>query len=72
MNVASEINAYLKRNGIKQAYIADKTGIRRDALCTTLNGKRKLVVDEYCQICDALDVPFTQFINQSEGETAAI
>jgi transcriptional regulator with XRE-family HTH domain len=71
MDVVGEIKAYIHKNGIKQIYIAEKAGIKRDALCTTLRGKRNLPLDEYCRICLALNVPFTQFIKtQNKGDGA--
>lgn len=66
MCVTNEIKQFLEKNGIKQSYVADGAGIKRDALCTTLNGRRKLPIDEYCRICKALNVPFEFFLNQAE------
>lgn len=71
MCVTDEIKRFLEENGIKQSYVADGAGIKRDALCTTLNGKRKLPLDEYCRICKVLNVPFEFFLTQTHTEVGA-
>lgn len=62
MDIVSKIKSYIDDNGLKQSYIADKAGIKRDAFCTSLNGKRKIAIDEYCRICAALGVGFDFFM----------
>lgn len=64
MCITEEIKSFIEEKGIKQSYIADRTGIKRDALCTSLQGKRKLPVDEYQKICIALEVPFGFFMEK--------
>jgi transcriptional regulator with XRE-family HTH domain len=42
--------------------VAEKTGMSENALNLSLNGKRRLLADEYVKICIALNVPFDHFI----------
>lgn len=64
--IGSDIKSYLKRNGIKQSYIAEETGIPEPTLSVMLNGKRRIEVGEYFLICDALNVPLEQFRDKVE------
>lgn len=57
MNVAKNIKNYLDSNGILQTFISDKTGIPNSTLSNMLNGKRKIMVEEYFAICEALQKP---------------
>lgn len=56
------INDYLVERGIKQIFLAKKTGIPRHKLCNSLNGKRRITFEEYELICGALDVNTDEFI----------
>lgn len=56
-----DIKDYLIKNGIKQSYIAEKVGIPENIFCMMLNDKRRIEVNEYMRICDALGVPLEQF-----------
>ncbi|MBQ7035883.1 MAG: helix-turn-helix transcriptional regulator [Clostridia bacterium] len=51
-----QIQAFMKKHGIKQKTIAAKTGINQNTFSAILNGKRKLSAEELFLICDALDV----------------
>lgn len=53
----SDIKKFLYKKGIKQNFVAAQTGIP----APTLNDKRKIEVNEYIQICDAIGVPLEQF-----------
>lgn len=57
----SAIKKYLKANGIKQTYVSEKTGIPAPILNMMLNDSRKIEVNEYIKICDAIGVPLEQF-----------
>lgn len=59
------INSYLEQQGIKKKFLAEKANITENALNLALNGKRRLLADEYVRICSALNVPLDIFINQS-------
>lgn len=62
MKLAESINTYLIEQGIKKRYVAEKSGISENALNLALNGKRRLLADEYVKICQTLNVPFSQFV----------
>lgn len=57
----SDIKAYLVTNGLKQECIAEKAGIPGSIFCMMMNDKRKIEVNEYMKICDAIGVPLDQF-----------
>jgi len=70
MRLSQNINTYLNEQGIKKKYVAEKTGISENALNLVLNGKRRLLADEYVKICNALNVPFDRFISQDSQKSA--
>lgn len=57
----SDIKKHLEEKGIKQSYVSEKTGIPAPILNMMLNGNRKIEVNEYMKICDAIGVPLDQF-----------
>lgn len=58
MDIIREFLAdYLTERGIKQSFIAEKTGIAPDTVSKILNGHRKILADEFLSICRALDIP---------------
>lgn len=57
----SDIKKYLEENGIKQAFVSEKTGIPAPILNMILNDNRKIEANEYMKICDAIGVPLDQF-----------
>lgn len=65
----SDIKAYLIENGIKQSYVAKKTGIPAPILNMMLNNNRKIGANEYMWICDAIGVPLEQFRPCVQGKT---
>jgi transcriptional regulator with XRE-family HTH domain len=68
MQLAQSINSYLVDQGIKKKYIAEKAKISENALNLALNGKRRLLADEYVKICIALNVPFDKFVTSTSGD----
>ena len=38
------INDYLTERGIKQIFLSQKTGIPKHKICSSLNGKRRLLL----------------------------
>ncbi len=48
------IKEYMKENGIKQSYVADKMGTSPQILGTILNEKRKLEAVEFFKLCEAI------------------
>lgn len=52
-----KIKAYMDARGIKQTFLADKTGMGLTTINAILNGNRKIEANEYYDICKALDKP---------------
>lgn len=59
--IVEAISRYLSTNKIKQKDLAAQIGVSKQTICTTLAGKRKLMVDEYVKICDALKLNYSYF-----------
>lgn len=62
------IKKYLIQNGIKYRFLADKLKISCTTLGTMLNCKRKITIEEYTAICQALEVGFDFFYNKIEEQ----
>lgn len=71
MRLAENINVYLIEQGIKKKYVAEKSGISENAFNLALNGKRRLLADEYVRICQTLNVPFSQFVTTDASKKAS-
>lgn len=54
MVVQSKVAQYLKEQGIKQSWLAQKTGLTDNMISGILNGKRKMTADEFVRICKAI------------------
>lgn len=63
MDVAQRIKEYIESNGLKQTFVAEKSGIDLSVLNSILNGKTKLTVDRLQLICKALDVEPAFFLS---------
>ncbi len=70
MTLGVKINQYLESKGIKQSFVAEKSGIKPNILSRVLMGKRPVRADEYISICRAINVPLDKFTEESEGEIA--
>lgn len=67
--IGLRIGQYLKENGIKQAYLVEKTGIPAYAISDICTGDRKSIdVLAYYKICKALGVDLMTFISEGESE----
>ena len=55
MVVQSRIADYIRKMGIKQSVICEKTGISVWALSAMLTGNRRMTADEFEKICIALE-----------------
>jgi DNA-binding helix-turn-helix protein len=71
MKITTAIANYIDEKGIKQNFLAKKTDLSCDAMSNMLNGKRKLEVDEYAKICEALNVSFDFFYDLSKETKSA-
>lgn len=54
MVVQSKVAQYLKEQGIKQSWLAQKTGLTDNMISGILNGTRKMTADEFVRICKAI------------------
>jgi transcriptional regulator with XRE-family HTH domain len=59
--VYTAISKYLSDNNITQTSLSLKASIPQVPLNQALNGKRKISVEEYMAICEALGVPLETF-----------
>lgn len=59
--IGLKVKKYLDENGIKYSFLSEKIGMPMNMLSPLLNGKRKMTVEEYFTICEALAVPVTKF-----------
>ena len=66
MTVGENIGGYLEANGIKQTFLASKTGLSDACVSAIINKGRTISVTEYYRICVALNVPFDTFLNGVE------
>lgn len=65
MNINERLNIYVNENGIKQAYIAKKTGLSTDTISKILNGNRRILANEFLQICSVLNIDPNIFRDKS-------
>ncbi len=65
MSVNERLNEYVNENGIKQVYIASKTGLTVDTVSKILNGNRRILADEFLLICDTLNIDPNIFRNKT-------
>lgn len=62
MSIGKQIKVYLIKNNISQAWLSEETKISPSKLSASLNDKRKLNVNEYARIINALKVEANEFI----------
>ena len=55
------IKEYMRNNGIKQSYVADKIGMSPQTLGQVLNGNRKIEAKEFFDLCEAIGVDAAEF-----------
>lgn len=67
--VREAIAKYIKENGIKQNFLANKINMSPISLNNIINGSRKIDIEEYVKICDALGTPYDYFL-KVETKTA--
>lgn len=65
MSINERLSVYVSENGIKQVYIAKKTGLTPDTVSKMLNGSRRILADEFLLICNALNIDPNIFQNKS-------
>lgn len=68
--IADEIARYIRENGIKQAFLCERTGLTKHSVSAALHGRRKISVEEYAKICAALNVPYEYFFARRRESAA--
>ena len=65
--VGKRIKEYLISNGIKQSFVAEKTGLSTMVISDICNKDRRIDCMEYYKICKALNVPLETFLEEGEA-----
>ncbi len=55
-SIPTYFRTVMREKGIKQTYLAQKTGFTEDAISKFLCGRRRVTADAFLRICDALDI----------------
>lgn len=66
--IGLKVKKYLDERGIKYSFLSEKIGMPMNLLSPLLNGKRKMSVEEYFTICEALGVSVDTFSPENESE----
>jgi transcriptional regulator with XRE-family HTH domain len=69
-NTGADIKEYLQNHGISQAFVSRETGISIPKLNQSLNGIRRITLDEYSAICLAIGVNTDFFVKPKPLERA--
>ena len=64
MSTGKLIKIYLINNNISQTSLAKKVNMTPDQLSASLNGKRKISIEEYSIIMEALNLDVNSFIGK--------
>lgn len=65
--VYKQIADYMDRNGIRQSFLCEKTGMSANAVSLALKGERNITADEFMSICTALNVEPNQFMPKGKS-----
>lgn len=57
---------FFEHKGVKQKYVAEKTGIKEATLSMIFTGKRKCSLEEYVKLCRLAECDFDFFIDDVE------
>jgi transcriptional regulator with XRE-family HTH domain len=69
-STGADIKMYLQSHGISQAFVSRETGIPKIQLNQSLNGSRRITLDEYSAICLAIGVDTNKFLKPKPLEKA--
>ena len=64
--VAKSIGEYLRENGIKQTWLADRLDVPATTLNGIINGRTEMKADMFISICRILNVPPETFAKETE------
>ena len=56
MSITEYFKQTMRQKGIKQKYVADRTGYSEDTVSKYLCGRVRLTADAFLRFCDVLDV----------------
>ena len=65
MKINKMIAEIVEQKGLKQTYIAEKTGMTVDAVSRILRSERKLTAEEFLVFCELLNVSPEDFRNSA-------
>ena len=60
------IATYMRANGVKQAYIADKCKWSKQKTSDIIRGKQRLSAADMAKVCKALNVHYDFFYNMAD------
>ncbi len=63
MTIPERIKLYLRLHGISQKYLAANMHMLQPKISQILNGKQRMLLDEYMRLCDVLGVEYTCFFS---------
>ena len=69
--VADRMNSYVSQKGIKKTHLAKTAGMPYGTVACLLNGQRRMTVEQYQQLCSALGVRPSFFMEEADPEWAA-
>lgn len=64
--IGAKIKEYLMQNGIKQTFLAEKTGLSDSIISDICTKNRRIDCIEYYKICKVLNVPLETFLEDEE------
>ena len=66
------LSEQIKEKGVKQKYIAQKTGISSQKISASLSGRRKIKTDEFISVCVVVGInPLDYPIPHAKGDANA-
>ncbi|MBR0518907.1 helix-turn-helix transcriptional regulator [bacterium] len=61
MDFVEVVKNKIKKNGLKQIFLADKIGLAIDSFSKSLKGQRKFKTDEIFKLANILNIDLNQF-----------
>lgn len=61
MTINEKLAEIINAKGLKQSFVAEKTGIKADAVSRILANKRSIQADEFLKLCELLEVNPREF-----------
>lgn len=73
--IVNDLRKYIEEKGIKARTISNKIGIPEATIYNILSGKRKMMTDEFFNICDVLGISpdffYQRFLMSKGGKLSA-